>query len=60
MKPKVAAACVFVMATGCPALIGLLDPIEAVLANQAGTGGCVDLAAQSALPHWHGVNQGEQ
>ena len=37
-----------------------LDPIEAALANQAGTGGCVDLAAQSALPHWHGVNQGEQ
>lgn len=60
MKPKVAAACVLVMATGRPALIRSLDPIEAALANQAGTGGCVDLAAQSALPHWHGVNQGEQ
>ena len=37
MKPKVAAARVFVLATGRPALIGSLDHIESTLANHAGT-----------------------
>jgi hypothetical protein len=60
MKPKVAAACAFVLATGRPALIGSLDHIEATLAKQAGTEVYIDLAAESALPHRHGVNQGEQ
>ena len=60
MKTKVAAACVFVLANGRPALIGSLNHIESTLANKTGTEGCTDLAAQSALPHRHGVNQGEQ
>ena len=37
MKPKVAAARVFVLATGRPALIGSLNHIEATLANHADT-----------------------
>ena len=43
-----------------PALIGSLDHIQATLAKQARTEGDIDLAAESALPHRHGVNQREQ
>ena len=59
MEPQVAAVCVFVLATGRPALIGSLDRIEATLANQESTEIYIELAAESALPHRHGVNQGE-
>jgi carbamate kinase len=45
MRPKVAAACAFVSATGQPALIGRLDQIEAMLAGDAGT--CVRMDGPS-------------
>jgi len=40
MRPKVEAACDFVLATGKRALIGSLDQIEAMLAGHAGTEVC--------------------
>ena len=62
MQPKALSACALalVMATGHPALLQSLDLIEAALASQAGNKGQTGLAGPSALPHRHGVNQGEQ
>ncbi len=36
-SPKVQAACAFMMATGWRAVIGSLEPIEAMLARESGT-----------------------
>ena len=43
MRPKVEAACEFVLATGKKALIGSLDQIEEMLAGHAGTEVCLEI-----------------
>jgi carbamate kinase len=43
MRPKVEAACEFVLATGKKALIGSLDQIEGMLAGRAGTEVCREI-----------------
>ena len=50
MGPKVAAACAFVAATGCRAVIGSLDDIEALLDGTAGTQIRPDPAGRAATP----------
>lgn len=44
MGPKVAAAAAFASATGCPAVIGALEDIDALVAGTAGTRISVDVA----------------